>query len=164
MGRMWRFIAVALALGLAGLVFANSAGAADPSSSTVINASYSQTLTSTNPCTGDSGTVLLTGREIAHVTDFGNGTFFIAVVDVGTLTVTDSSTAQVLTGPFATTYTFESTSPGLQYDVTGLFTTVATAADGSKVQYQLRVHRTRTPQGDYVVSYSIVSATCIAAG
>jgi hypothetical protein len=159
---MRRFLIVALAL--AGLTYVGTAVAGDPATSTSVNTSFSQTSTATNPCNGDSGTVVLNGTEIAHLTDLGGGVFFVTTIDVGTLSFTDSSTGQVLSGPFASMFTFESTPPGLQFDVTNLFNTVATASDGTKVQYQLRAHRTRTTQGDYVVSFMIVSATCISTG
>jgi hypothetical protein len=159
-----RKLLLLVSFAFAGLTFAGTAAGADPTASTVVNTSFSETLTATNPCTADSGAVLLTGTEIAHATDFGGGVFFVTTVDLGTLTFTDSVTGQTLTGRFASTFSFESTPPGLQFDVTNLFNTVATAADGSKVQYQLRIHRTRTPQAEYVVSFMVVSATCVSPG
>jgi hypothetical protein len=131
-----------------------------PGVTTTITTNFSNSFTADNPCTGGSGTVNLAGRDVLHVTDFGNGVSHMVDTQTGLLTFTpDDPSALTYTGHFTnTTYNNQR---GQQLTTGGPFNLVAVAADGSRVVFHLIVQTTVTPDGIVTVSLLDAHTQCV---
>ena len=164
--RLWMGIGVAAAL----IVFfaamgAPAASGEPPAVATTITTDFSGTSASANPCTGGTGTVKLAGRDVLHVTDFGDGGFHVVDTQTGTLTFTpDDPSALTPVGHYTTTFSDQSMPPGLQFTVGGPFDVVAVGADGSRVVLDLISRTTRLPDGTVTVSFSVTHFECVPPG
>ena len=155
-------VALAVTAVLAAIVVPVASGA-PPGVSTTITTNFSNSFTADNPCTGGPGTVNLAGRDVLHVTDFGNGVFHMVDTQTGLLTFTpDDPSALTLTGHFTnTTYNNQR---GQQSTFGGPFNVVAVGADGSRVVFHLIVQETLTPDGTVAVSFSVAHVECVPPG
>ena len=139
------------------------ASANPPVVTTTITTNFSASFPADNPCTGGPGTVNLAGRDVLHVTDFGNEIFHMVDTQTGTLTFTpDDPSALTLTGHFTNT-TF-SNQRGQQSTFGGPFNVVAVGADGSRVVFHLISQTTLTPDGTVAVSFSVAHTECVPPG
>jgi len=152
-------LAVAVTALLAAIV-APVASGGPPGVSTTITTNFSNSVPADNPCTGGSGTLTLAGRDVLHVTDFGNGVFHMVDTQTGLLTFTpDDPSAPTYTGHFTnTTYNNQR---GQQLTAGGPFNVVAVGADGSRVVFHLTVQTTLTPDGTVIVSLFNAHTECV---
>ena len=152
-------LAVAVTALLAAIV-APVASGGPPGVSTTITTNFSNSVPADNPCTGGSGTLNLAGRDVLHVTDFGNGVFHMVDTQTGLLTFTpDDPSAPTYTGHFTnTTYNNQR---GQQLTAGGPFNVVAVGADGSRVVFHLTVQTTLTPDGTVIVSLFNAHTECV---
>jgi hypothetical protein len=141
-------------------IVAPVASGVPPGVSTTITTNFSNSVPADNPCTGGSGTLNLAGRDVLHVTDFGNGVSHMVDTQTGLLTFTpDDSSALTYTGHFTnTTYNNQR---GQQLTTGGPFNLVAVAADGSRVVFHLIVQTTVTPDGTVTVSLLEAHTQCV---
>ena len=139
------------------------ASANPPAVTTTITTNFSDSFTADNPCTGASGTVNIAGRDVLHVTDFGNGVFHMVDTQTGLLTFTpDDPSALTYTGHFtSTTYNNQK---GQQLTAGGPFTVVAVAADGSRVVFNITAQTTLTPDGTVIVDFFKEHTECVPPG
>jgi hypothetical protein len=154
-------IVMALAVtALVAAIVAPVANASPPVVTTTITTNFSSSFTADNPCTGVPGTVNLAGRDVLHVTDFGNGIFHMVDTQTGDLTFTpDDPSAPTFTGHFTNT-TFNN-QRGQQLTVGGPFNIVAVGTDGSRVVFHLTVQTTVTPDGTVTVSFIKTHIECV---
>lgn len=146
-------------------VAAPAASGEPPAVSTTITTDFTSLFAAVNPCTGESGTVDLSGRDVLHVTDFGGGIFHVVDTQTGILTFTpDDPSALTLAGQYTTTFSDQSNPPGLQFTVGGPFNVVAVGADGSRVVFNLIARTTRTPDGTVTVSFNVTHFECVPPG
>jgi hypothetical protein len=139
------------------------ASANPPVVTTTINTNFSDSFTADNPCTGVPGTANLAGRDVLHVTDFGNGIFHMVDTQTGDLTFTpDDPSAPTFTGHFTNT-TF-SNQRGQQLTVGGPFNILAVGTDGSRVVFHFISQTTVTPDGTVTVSFSVAHIECVPPG
>ena len=154
---------ILMALGVTALLAAivvPVASASPPVVTTTITTNFSNSFTADNPCTGVPGTVNLAGRDVLHVTDFGNGIFHMVDTQTADLTFTpDDPSAPTFTGHFTNT-TF-SNQRGQQLTVGGPLTIVAVGTDGSRVVFHLTVQTTLTPDGTVTVSFVKTLVQCV---
>jgi hypothetical protein len=149
----------------AAAMVAPAASGDPPVVATTITTNFSSTFTSVNPCTGGTGTVELAGQDVLHVTDFGGGIFNVVDTQTGILTFTpDDPSALTLIGHYTTTFSEQSTPPGLQFTVGGPFDVVAVGAEGSRVVFHLISRTTRTPDGTVTVSFDVTRFECVPPG